>query len=74
MAYFSFSSLNALPNIIADRAVYYYQRDTRYYSPLPYILSNILAEVNHQFPCVRECVFRQTSNSPFCSTDPDDSD
>lgn len=53
MAYFSFSSLNALPNIIAERAVYYYQRDTRYYSPLPYILSNILAEVNHQFACVR---------------------
>jgi hypothetical protein len=45
MAYFSFSALNALPGIIADRAVYYYQRDGKYYKPLPYLLSNILAEV-----------------------------
>jgi hypothetical protein len=45
MAYFSFSALNALPSIIADRAVYYYQRDSKYYKPLPYLLSNILAEV-----------------------------
>src|SRR3989344_1363130 len=38
MAYFSFSALNALPGIIADRAVYYYQRDGKYYKPLPYLL------------------------------------
>lgn len=45
MCYFSFTSLNALPDIIAERAVYYYQRDTRYYTPLPYLLANNIAEV-----------------------------
>lgn len=45
MGYFSFTSTNALPSVLVERDVFYRQRDARYYSPLPYLVANILADL-----------------------------
>jgi len=44
IGHFTFLSLTALPQLLKERAVYYFQRDAKYYKPLPYLVAVILAE------------------------------
>ncbi len=45
LCYFTFNSLQSVPQLFGERSVFYMQRDAKYYTTLPYLLASAAAEV-----------------------------